>query len=117
MRKTFFWIILSALIMIGLPWLAVALVKGPDGMAAVFLLFFAADPVWSVVQGIFAGREIRKRWFLPPLCPMFFLTGVWLFFDPGETAFLLYAAVYLVLGLAAMLVSADTGRSRKTPPG
>ena len=34
-----------------------------------------------------------------------FLIGTWIFFDMGETAFILYAAAYLALGIAAMLIS------------
>ena len=34
------------------------------------------------------------------------LDGIeWIFFDMGETAFILYAAVYLILGILGMLVS------------
>ena len=36
---------------------------------------------------------------------LLFLIGTWIFFDMGETAFILYAAVYLALGIAAMLIS------------
>ncbi len=36
---------------------------------------------------------------------VFFLLGTWIFFDTGETAFLLYAGIYLLLGLCAMFIA------------
>ena len=35
-----------------------------------------------------------------------YLAGVWLFFEMGEPAFLLYGGCYLVAGVVAMLGSA-----------
>lgn len=98
--------LLSSAVMLGLPWLAVTFVPGDAGMAVCFLLFFAIDPVFSVICGVFAGKNAKKYWFQPILPPLFFLAGVWLLFAPGETAFLLYAAVYLLLSYLAMGVSA-----------
>ena len=91
--------------MLALPWLAVTFVKGDAGMAACFLLFFAVNPVYSVIIGAYAGKDIRHLWSLPVISATLFLTGTWIFFDMGETAFILYAAVYLALGIAAMLIS------------
>lgn len=45
----------------------------------------------------------KRLWSLPVISAALFLIGTWVFFDMGETAFILYAAVYLVLGIAAML--------------
>ena len=112
MKKTVFWLAASAFVMFALPWLAVSFVRGDAGMAVCFLLFFAVDPLYSVVLGAFAGRDAGTRWSLPLLSALFFLAGTWLFFDRRETAFLLYAAAYLVLGAAAMLISALVNRRR-----
>ena len=104
--------LLCAVVMIGLPYLAVKFVRGDAGMAVCFLLFFAVDPLTSVFIGIAAGRELRGRRFWPLLSPVLFLLGVWILFDPGETAFLLYAGAYLLLGFASMLLSAWIRRRR-----
>lgn len=106
MRKILWGLEVSALIMFALPWLAVTFVKGDGGMAVCFLLFFAVNPVHSVIMGVFAGKDTGTLWSLPVFSAAFFLAGVWVFFDMGETAFILYGAVYLVLGTAAMLISA-----------
>ena len=66
MKKQYMmWLILSAFVMLLLPWAAVTLVKGDAGMAACFLLFFAVNPVYSIVIGIFAGKNFKEMWSLP----------------------------------------------------
>ena len=94
------------------PWAAVTFLPADAGMAAVLLLFFGADPVVSILTGAAAGRRPDRLWPLPLLFPLLCLLGAWIFlggrsFDP---AFLLYAAVYLILGLAAMLLSCTIRR-------
>ena len=106
MKKTVLWLALSLLIMLAFPWLAVRFVGGDGGMAVCFLLFFAVDPLHSVLLGVFAGRHAKTRWALPLVSAALFLAGAWALFDPRETAFLLYAAGYLFLGYAAMLITA-----------
>ena len=105
MKKLFFWTVLTTIMMLGLPGLTVAFVKSNAAMAICFLLFFAINPLYSVMVGIFAGRKFRELWSLPVISAVLFLLGTWIFFDMGEMAFVLYAAVYLMLGLAAMFVS------------
>lgn len=98
------WKMLTAavLIMLGLPWAAVTFAPGDAGMAICFLLFFAVDPVYAVIVGCLAGRDVRKLWFQPLLTALLFLAGTWVMFDMGEPAFVRYALVYLALGYGAM---------------
>ena len=105
-KKYIMWFILSAFVMLLLPWAAVTFVKGDAGMAACFLLFFAVNPIYSVVIGIFAGRNFKEMWSLPVISAVLFLLGTWIFFDMGERAFLMYAGIYLIIGIVVMLVSA-----------
>ena len=90
--------------MLGVPWLA-ATFASDSGMAVCFLLFFVIDPVFSLVCGIFAGKNIKQLWMLPIIIAGMFLAGVWLFFEMEETAFLLYSIAYLIIGAASMLLS------------
>lgn len=98
-------IVVSTVVMLMFPWLAVTFVKGDVGMAACLFLFFAVNPLYSVIIGVFTGKNIRHLWSLPIISAMLFLIGTWIFFDMGETAFILYAVVYLVLAIVAMLIS------------
>ena len=105
MKKLILWIIASTVIMLAFPWLAVTFIKGDGGMAVCFILFFALNPIYVICAGVYAGKDKKRLWALPILTALFFLAGTWLFFDMGEKAFILYALVYLFLGITAMLVS------------
>ena len=104
-KNIILWLAASVVVMLALPWLAATFVKGDAGMAVCFLLFFAVNPLYSVLIGAFAGKDVKHLWSLPVISAVLFLIGTWIFFDMGETAFILYAVVYLVLGIAAMLIS------------
>ena len=104
-KNIILWLAASAVVMLAFPWLAVTFVKGDAGMAVCFLLFFAVNPLYSVIIGAFAGKDVKHLWSLPVISAVLFLIGTWLFFNMGETAFILYAAVYLVIGIMAMLIS------------
>ena len=105
MKKILPWIITSAVIMLALPWLAVTFIKSDGGMAVCFILFFALNPIYVICAGVYAGKDKKRLWALPILTALFFWAGIWLFFDMGEKAFVLYALVYLFLGAVAMLIS------------
>lgn len=111
-KKLTGWWIISAAVMFLLPWLAITFTKSDAGMAAVLLLFFAVDPIYAIIAGFSAGKNIREMWSLPVITAIMFLSGAWVFFDMGEPAFVIYAGVYLIVGIITMLVSAFI--SRKT---
>lgn len=104
-KKWIGWLMGTVAVMFLLPWAAVTFVKRDAGMAATLLLFFVINPVYAMAAGSFAGRNIRKVWAMPVIVSVLFLLGAWTFFDPGEGAFVIYAGVYLVIGIAAMLLS------------
>ena len=104
-KNIILWVAASMAVMLAFPWLAVTFVKGDAGMAVCFLLFFAVNPLYSVLIGVFAGKDVKHLWSLPVISAVLFLIGTWIFFDMGETAFILYAAVYLIIGIMAMLIS------------
>lgn len=99
------WFIISTVIMLILPLLAISFVKGDAGMAVCFILFFAVNPIYSVITGVFASKNLKRLWGMPVVSAVLFLLGSWIFFSIGERAFILYAGVYLILGIAAMTIS------------
>lgn len=105
MKKLLCWMFASMVLMLGCPWLAVTF-AGTAGMAVCLVLFFGANPVFSLLCGAAAGKDVRRLWPVPILNAASFLTGAWIFFEMGEPAFLLYGGIYLIIGLAAMLVRA-----------
>lgn len=106
MKYNFFiWLTISIIIMILLPWLTVTFVKGDAGMPVCFLLFYVLNPIYSIIIGIFAGKNIKEMWSMPIISVILFLVGTWIFFDMGESAFFIYAALYLVIGICFMIFS------------
>ena len=105
MKNSLVWTISAVIFMLGFPWLA-ATFAGKAGMAVCLILFFAVNPVFSAVCGVFSGRKLRQRWPLPFLAAGLFVAGGCLFLEMGEIAFLLYGGCYLVIGVVAMLISA-----------
>ena len=112
-KRIVLWAVVSAVIMLVLPWLAVTFVKGDAGMAVCFLLFYAINPIYSVIIGAIAGKDIKRLCSLPFVSSILYLFGVWIFFDMGETAFIMYAVIYLILGILAMLISMFIERKKR----
>ena len=111
MKRFIIWTAFAVFLMIGCPWLAVEF-AGSAGMAVCFVLFFAINPLFSAICGVFAGKRIKQLWLLPLITAGLFLAGVWMFFEMGETAFFLYCGCYLVIGIVTMLISAFLGNKK-----
>ncbi len=103
MIKLMIWFITAVFLLLGMPWLTVTFAS-MNGMALCFILFFAVNPLFSTFSGILAGSDVKKLWILPIVTAGLFILGVWMFFDMGEPAFLLYGSAYLVIGIIAMLI-------------
>ena len=109
MNRTKKLIIITALVMIVLPWAIVVGAKA-EAMGLVFLMFYAGYPLYSVFIGWRAGKDIKKRWFLPILSAGMFLLGTMLIFDTSEAIFYVkFAAVYLVIGILVMFIYGEKG--------
>ena len=116
MKKTaIFWLLGVATVMLLLPALTLSL-PAEAGMAALILLFFIVDTFCLLATGIFAGWDLRSRWWFPIGAAVLYLCGVWLFVDVFEMDFLLYAAGYLAVGLLSMgataLIWSKAGKGR-----
>lgn len=116
MKKMIAWLIASAAILLALPWLAVTFVENDAGMAVSLFLFFVLNPIYAICTGAYAGKDIKRFWALPVITALFFLAGAWWFFGMGESDFILYALVYLLLGMAAMLLSQFVRKKRQKKP-
>ena len=112
MKKSIAVILALVMTMVGLPWATVTFASHDAGMAICFLLFFGLDPLCSLCVGMVAGLQMKQRWFLPVVNSALFLLGTWLQFEPGEPAFVRYAAVYLIIGLFAMAGTAFVTRKK-----
>ena len=115
-KRTIIPLLIAALVALLLPWLTVTFVRGDSGMAVIFLLFFAVNPITAILLGVFSGGNVREAWLQPLLFAALFLMGAWMLFTMAEMAFALYAVIYLLLGYAAML-AAVLYRRRRTGTG
>ena len=93
-------------VMLVLPWLTAIPIRADTAWILCLLLFFCVDPLCAIFTGVTAGKHIRKLWWVPLLNAAAFPAGVWIRFASVVIEFLLYAAIYFVLGTAAMLLSA-----------
>ena len=110
MKKLIILTSIAAVLMLGAPGLAL-LLPGLDAMGAIFLLFFAVNPLFAVVTGAISGRDIKRMWPLPIITPLSFL-GSWLIYEMGDLeGFLIYSVGYLLIGGVTMLISALITRS------
>lgn len=104
MRKNIIWAILSLIILFGLPLLT-SKFAGSNGMALCFIMFFAINPVFFIFEGIASGKNIKSHWFLPIVSALIYLVSMWLIFDMGEIAFVIYSGIYLSIGIVTMIIT------------
>lgn len=104
-KKMVFWLVLSAGVMLLLPWAVTACVPPDAAMTATLLLFFGINPAYCMAAGYYAGKQINRLWWVPAASSLLFLAGAWLFLDMGDPAFLTYTGIYFAVGMEAMLVS------------
>lgn len=103
-KQIIIWAIVTTIVMLLFPWIAKVAFPGDEFMAIVLLLFFAVDPLCSVLSGVIAARRTEKLWWMPIASAILCVAGMWISLDMGNTAFLFYALIYLALGMSAMLL-------------
>ena len=79
---------------------------------AAILILMAVHPLCCLGMGIFAGLEIKARWWLVLTAAALALAGNLVFFSL-ETAFLYYGGINLLLGVLGMTVAAVVQRARR----
>ena len=99
------WIGITIAVMFILPFAVARLASECAGMALCMMLFLVINPIYSIILGIVAGRDIKSLWNQPLISAVAFLAGAWLFFDIHEPWFIAYAAIYLCIGVVTMLVT------------
>lgn len=102
MKKTITWLVLSVIVFFVL-LLLTALYGGSNGLGICFLLFFAVNPLFFIVEGIVCGLTLKQHWWLPLASSVLYLLSAWLFLKMGEMEFVRYAGIYLGAGVLSML--------------
>ncbi len=110
-KRISIWFLLSAAVLLLLPWLLISLIPADAGMMVSMLLLFILYPLYFIATGIFAAQDLKKRLVLPIVSAGLFSCGAWLFFQMYDSALFVYAGIYLVLAGGAMLISAQINRA------
>ena len=105
MKKNLAALAAMFIVMFGFPWASVTFAPGDAGMAICFVLFFGVNTTVSMFVGIFAGLQVKQRWFLPFANAAMFLLGAWTVFDWGNPDFKGYAIAYLCIALVSMFAT------------
>lgn len=89
----------SLALMLGLPAAIVGSVSSSAGMMVCLALFFALDPAFCLAAAVFAGWDLRRRWYTALFPPLAFLLSEGTVFGAETGAFMVYFVIYLAICL------------------
>lgn len=99
------FLLISAAGMILLPALVSCFPRELTFIATV-LLFLVINPLFALILGICAGRDMQHMWYLPILTGFLYWAGTVLFITEWwNTSILFYVAAYVLIGVAAMIIT------------
>ncbi len=87
----------NMLILLLLPALVISISPSDAGMMVCITLFFMVDPAFCIAAGIFAGRDLRNRWFTALFPPVTFLISARLIFGADASDISVYAVIYAAI--------------------
>lgn len=93
----------NILVLLLLPAAVMGISPSDAGMMVCIALFFAVDPALSAAAGLYAGLDIRNRWFTAAFPTAVFLLSARLIFGADASDFTVYAVIYAVITLMVML--------------
>ena len=109
-KKIILWLITTAMIMIGLPILAVNYVPNDSGMLVSIVCFLIINPLWALSTGIKAGGYPSRLWILPIVLDLIFTAGI-SFMMTLDSQIFFYLILYIVIAYLSM--GASIFRKRK----
>lgn len=105
MKKNIYAVLAIVIVMFGFPGATAAFADHDAGMAIMFVLLFGLNSMESMFVGIYAGLNVKQRFYLPAVNSAAFLLGVWAIFDWGNPDFYGYAIAYLAIALVSLLTT------------
>lgn len=109
MKKWVLWLVTILLVMVGGPLIVLSV--APDAaMLMCMCIFFLLAPLCAFYSGIFAGQDMRHRWWMPVVAVAMFITGSYWLLSMDVEGMWMYGGIYLVIGLVTMFVSAAIRR-------
>ena len=95
----------SLVVMLLIPALIVGNAPSTAGMLACIALFFAVDPAFCLAAAVFAGWDLRRRWFTALFPPLTFLISTGAVFGSEAGDFMFYFVIYLAICLTVTPVT------------
>lgn len=87
----------SLVVMLLVPAVIMAAAPSDAGMMACIALFFALDPMFCIAAAVFAGWDLRRRWFTALFPPLAFLLSEGAVFGAEAGGFTVYFVIYSAL--------------------
>ena len=113
MTKWMLWLLTLLLVMVGGPLIVLA----ADPTAAMLIcmcIFFLLAPFCALYSGMFAGQDMRRRWWMPVVAVALFVTGSSWLLSMDVQGLWVYGGIYMAIGLVSMgacaLIRRKTGK-------
>ena len=101
MTKWMLWVLTLLLVMVGGPLIVLAV--DPNAAMLVFMcIFFLLAPFCALYSGIFAGLDIRRRWWMPLVAVALFIVSSSWILSMDVQGLWVYGGLYLAIGLISM---------------
>lgn len=98
-------IFLLAIILCPLGFVLLSQIGAWEGIGFIFILNLLLYPIAFVGMGIVAGTDIKKLWFVPVAASILYLPAMWLVLRSFVIEFTVYAVIYLIIAVVAMLIT------------
>ncbi len=105
MKKALETVLFTIVLICGCPFILSRMVNGQDGMALLFILLFMVNPIYSIMVGIAAGKDLFNCLYYPFIVAIVFVVGYMLIFDSYDKAFYIYGGVYFILSSLSMMIT------------
>ena len=88
-----------------LPFIFIKTAKAHEFMGIMILLFFGVNPITTAIINSMIGKDIKRIWWMPLLFSIVFLLSYWLILKDVIFDLMIYAGIYLIIGLIFMFIS------------
>lgn len=113
MKKTLEMVLFTIALICGCPFIVSRMVSGQDGLAMMFVLLFIINPIYCIVVGIAAGKDIFNCLIYPLIIGIVFVAGYMVIFNSNDSGLYFYGLIYLVISSISMFITFHIEKKRK----
>ena len=104
-KKIFIILTIIINVLLILPFILIKVSKPHEFMGIMVMLFFVVNPITAAIINSMIGKDIRYMWWMPLLFCIVFLLSYWLVLEEIILDLIIYALIYLIIGLIFMMAS------------